>query len=80
MKSIENSRTWDAITSAIERIIGKNIETKEDKDIIKEFSLVIQSNINVIRTSSIGFVNNTLNLILMLKGNNNAGISVVKLL
>ena len=51
-----------------------------DKDIIKEFSLVIQSNINVIRTSSIGFVNNTLNLILMLKGNNNAGISVVKLL
>ena len=51
-----------------------------DKETIKDFSLVMNSNIKMIRTASIGFVNNTLNLILLLKGNANAGISVVKML
>ena len=36
MKYIENSKTWNLIISGIDRVINKNIEIKEDVNILKE--------------------------------------------
>ena len=36
MKNIENNKTWDQIIPVIDRVVSQNIETKVDKDVIKE--------------------------------------------